>query len=137
MLENLNTKNISEFTTDDTIYVKYSKDNRGILYLSNFIKYYPDNRLVEVKINNNQNNHREAQYDGEIIKVKLSNCALYGKSVIDSDHKQFFWFDGSGYAMHPLETHKMTENGVHVSDHPSYGMIGFSRIKSHIWLGKI
>lgn len=126
--ENLSTKNIKEFTTNDTIYMRRTNEFNKPLYLCRFIGY--EKGMVKGKAIYTDVNPELAKNDiekGLILSNRLENCALYGRSA-GSDRKFYHWFGSQGYAMHPDEVHKVLESGdLHVEKHPSFGIIRASR----------
>ena len=126
-IKNLSTKKLTEFTTEDTIYIKNKKDSMQPVYLCQFISYNYKNATVTGKIIRHSSDARNDYHDGEIITAKYENCALYGSSTEDDTLTHYFWFDSSLHAMHPLEEHKVFEGGLHIPIHPSYGLARFTR----------
>jgi hypothetical protein len=126
--KNLCTKKLTEFTTEDTIYIKDKKDIMQPLYLCEFISYNYKNNSVTGKIIRHSSDGRNNYREGQIITAKCENCALYGSADADDIRGGYFrWFDSSLYAIHPLEKHKVFEGGLHVPIHPSYGLARFTR----------
>jgi hypothetical protein len=124
---NITTKKITEFTVQNTIYIRDNKDDRKLVYLCNFINYNKEKRVVTgIIIEENEGIFNHAV--GRQISAGLSSCALYGN--VGNEQPHYRWFDNSLYAVHPLEETKIDEHGVHVEKHPSYGLIQFSR-RSH------
>ena len=124
-VHNLNTKKLTEFTTEDTIYIRNIKDDRGTLYLCKFLKFDKSKGRVCGEIIQEEDNG--SIMTGNILEASYDKCALYGNATDEVGRAYYKWFDSSLYAMHPLEEHKAFENDIHVQKHPSYGMIGFKR----------
>lgn len=128
--ENLHTRPIKEFTPEDTIYIRRMKVFNQPLYLCQFVKYEKGQVYGKVLACPGNEKNTMVQRDiegGLVIAAQLKNCALYGGNVEDK-HKHYHWFGSQGYAMHPLEKHKVLESGViHVEEHPSFGIIRASR----------
>jgi hypothetical protein len=124
MLENLNTKCITDFVAGDTIYMTVSTERgkNSIMYLCKFVKMEGP-FVVGEKIESTVNKDIHRGETGDVIKVRLSACSLYGKDPV-TGHTSFHGFKPTGYAMYPSD--KISENGGTIKDHPSYGMIGFS-----------
>jgi len=125
---NLSTKKITDFTPEDTIYIRNNKDDRKPVLLCQFIKYESKNATVQGKIICNPMDERENYETGKVMSARLSDCALYGNATGEEGRAYYRWFDSSLYAMHPMEEHKVFENDVHIKKHPSYGLARFSRI---------
>lgn len=125
---NLSTKRLTEFVKGDTIYCRYKKDKgSNPLFLCEFISYDKSKAVVTARIL--QHYEWKAGYkQDEIITAKYHECALYGNATNEEGHSYYRFFDHSLYAMHPMEVHKVIENDVHVSEHPSYAVARFSRI---------
>lgn len=130
MLHNLNTKKITEFTTEDTIYIVDPKDERGLSYLCRFVSYDPGNRKVTGIVIDAADRRELSSREGKQLTNRINRCALLGKSITNQKNSYYHWFDHSLYAMHPLEEHKLVENDMHVAKHPSYGLASFGR-RSH------
>lgn len=126
-VKNLCTKKITEFTTDDTIYIQVMEGDMSRTYLCKFIEYDPRNASVIGEIIDVTEDYMKDKI-GKQIRAKLHNCGLFGNAVENSDRAYYRWFDSSLYAMHPLEEHKITENGLTIPKHPSYGIARFSRV---------
>jgi hypothetical protein len=128
--ENLHTRPIHKFTTEDTIYIRRMKEFNQPLYLCQFVKYVKGLVYGKILWCEGKENDHSVQADiekGLVIAAQLKNCALYGGNVEDK-HKHYHWFGSQGYAMHPLEKHKVLESGVlHVEKHPSFGVIHAAR----------
>lgn len=125
---NLSTKRLNEFVKGDTIYCRYNKSEQKPLFLCEFIEYDKSKAVVTARILEHFEWNKGYKQD-EIIKVKYHDCALYGNATGDDSSRAYFrFFDYSLYAMHPLEKHQVSENDVHISKHPSYGLARFSRI---------
>jgi hypothetical protein len=97
------------------------------LHLCKFLSYDSKKGTVTGEITSVKDKWRE-RIIGNTITSKIDSCALYGNASNEENRSYYRWFDRSLYAMHPLEEHKVFENDVHVSKHPSYGLASFSRI---------
>lgn len=124
---NLSTKKLTELTPKDTIYIRYNKSDRKPVFLCQFVSYDPKKSLVTGKIIQTEQDF-ENSLIGQTITARYSDCALFGNATDEENRSYYRWFDRSLYAMHPLEEHKVLENDVHVSKHPSYALARFSRI---------
>jgi hypothetical protein len=124
---NLSKKKLTDFTSEDTIYMKYTKSERKPIYLCQFISYNHNKSVVTGKVIEVEQDY-EKRIIGEIITARYDNCALYGNATDEENRSYYRWFDGSLYAMHPLEQHKIVANDLHVEKHPSYALARFSRI---------
>ena len=123
---NLSTKKITDFTEEDTIYIRlyYWKP----VYLCQYIKYDSSKAIVTGMVISVAYDYENGMI-GKTISARLYDCALFGNATTEENRSPYFrWFDRSLYAMHPMEEHKVFENDVHVSKHPSYGLARFSRI---------
>jgi len=126
--KNLSTKKLTEFTSEDTIYIRNMASDRKELLLCQFVKYDKEKAIVHGTVICEPSNPRYNPNAEKPIKARYSNCALYGNAADEEGRSYFRFFDASLYAMHPLEKHKVIDNDVHVSEHPSYAMARFSRI---------
>jgi len=126
-IKNLSTKKLTDFTTEDTIYIRNTKDKMQPLYFCQFISYNRNKASVTGKIIRHSSDARNDYHNGEIITANYDNCALYGSSTEDVNRCYYRWFDSSLYAMHPLENHKVFDGGLHIPIHPSYGLARFTR----------
>jgi hypothetical protein len=128
-IPNLNTKNIREFNETDTIYIRDAKGFNKPLRLCQFVSFSDKNNKVTGKVLPYTEDRREIE-GGDTITATLVNCALYGHSPENPNHKFYHWFEVTGYALHPEEEYKVVGNEMHVTKHPSYGLIGVTRINS-------
>lgn len=126
-VHNLSTKRLNEFEKGDTIYCRYKKSDTHPIFLCEFLSFDKSKGVVTARII--EHFEWKTAYAGdEIIKVKYYDCALYGNATGEEGRNYYRFFDSSLYAMHPMEEHKVVENDVHVSKHPSYALARFSRI---------
>jgi hypothetical protein len=123
---NLSTLNITEFNTTHTIYIRSKDSTSTAFYLCQFVSYDPNKRnvtgtiiVVEGRDYNNM--------IGKEITNNLSKCGLYGNSVEDDEWSHFHYFQADGYALNPMEEHKVIENALHCQKHPSYGLVSLTR----------
>ena len=126
--DNLNTKNISEFTQKDTLYIQISTAPAPMLVLCQFVGFDNKSKKVSGKIIDIFVN--ESINKGLISKTitqYITKCALYGCSPENKDWGHFHWFDSQGCALDPKTVYKVTENNVHVSEHPSFGIVSVHR----------
>lgn len=127
--KNLSTKKITDFTPEDTIYITDSKDERKPFYLCQFKGYDTQKRVVTgIILDERENNAYGSRKAGVEISAYIDKCGLYGNSTSQENWSYFRRFDYSGYAMHPLEEHKILEDDLHISKHPCFGMARFSRV---------
>lgn len=124
---NLNTKRLTEFTKDDTIYISKSEGGHSDLYFCKFISYDASKAVVCGEILEKPASWMRDSIVETQISARYDKCCLYGNATDEDDRSYYRWFDYSLYAMHPLEEHKVYENDVHVQKHPSYEMAMFSR----------
>lgn len=129
---NLQPKCITDFTTDDTIYIntKMFDRERPSTFLCQFVAY-KGNRVIGRAIESTVN---PELYKGHIehgleISEPLSNCSLYGENPINH-HTCYHHFMSSGYAIYPKDYDKESENADIIKWHPSFGMIRLSRRQS-------
>lgn len=135
MKHNLSTKNIKDFTTADTIYLTVGSKDFPATMLCQFIKYDSKSGVVSGKVidvDTNKEMYAQKIRDGWTVTAQLNKCALYGGSPDNPDHTYYHWFNSiDGYALHPDEEYKVHEAGVHVSKHPSFGLIHGCRFQSN------
>lgn len=125
---NLSTKKIQEFTSEDTIYITVKYGDNSRLCLCHFVKY--DKGIVHGKVAPYGNSWLDSRFINKEVSCRLEKCALYGSGPGDSS-SYFHWFGSMGYAMYPGEEHKVLESGdIHVSKHPSFGIIRASRMST-------
>ncbi len=133
--ENLNTKNIKDFTPEDTIYIRDKDHWNKILLLCQFVSYNEKTKSVTgVFIECDYNTEHTRGYRVEVgkqITASLKNCALYGSVNDTIKHAHYNWFDHLGYALNPFEAEKQSTNHVHIEEHESYGVIRGSRHSSN------
>ena len=98
---NLNTRKITEFTTEDTIYIQDKDDNRGLVFLCQFLSYDGNKREVTGKVIG-VDDPKEDFKIGKVLVNKLHRCCLYGNSTDKVNRPYYRFFDSSLYAMHPL-----------------------------------
>lgn len=121
---NLTKKHISEFTTDDTLYVSKIDRGYGITMLVQFIKL--ESWMVTGKVLHAEPNPE--QYKNKIVagwevKSPVMNCSLWGSDV-PNHHEMFHHFDAIGYAAY--DSAEQRYNSV-PCEHPSYGMLSIIR----------
>jgi hypothetical protein len=129
MKNNLTTKHIKEFTTEDTIYITRKSDKNNTLFFCEFISYNEKTGIVTAKaidVDTNKSLHKNEIDAGLILSAKLDKCALYGSSVEDG-FGFIHWFVSTGRALDPLEEYKIVENQMHIEKHPSFGLVSFNR----------
>lgn len=122
MKQNLSTKNIWEFTKDDTIYIsKKSKSGDQVYtFLCQFERLVRNTvygKILEI----DSGRHHGSQNVGDVIYSDSKNCSLYG--VSDRSTPYFHYFNTMGYAHKDIGTEKTEE----VLRHPSFGLVGLSR----------
>lgn len=129
--ENLQYKNIKDFTTEDTIYMRLPEGrNHSIIVLAQFVSYDEKKKLVTGKVLEstvNPNLYTNKIESGWEATTKLESCALYGK-VANSNHTHTHWFDALGYAAY--ETIDKMKDLV-PGKHPTYGLARLSRSYSN------
>lgn len=128
MENNLSPKIITDFTPEDTIYINVkSRDGKNTYtYLCQFVKY-EHGRVHGTKISSTVNEELHSHETGETLVASITNCALYGENP-KSKHSHYHWFNPSGYAIYPYEYDlESDDDHQHISEHPSYGMIRFTR----------
>lgn len=123
MKENLSTKKIWEFTTEDTIYIpkKTKSTGNNHLFLCQFERLVHNTvygRVLEI----NNSSSWDGVKVGDIIHNDFKNCSLYGSGGNDS-HIYHHSFNTMGYAFKDIGE-EVTEKTI---THPSFGMIGLSR----------
>lgn len=122
--ENLTTKQIEQFTTADTIYIKDSKAQPSPeILLCRFASY--ENGMVTgkvMKLATDQNLHTSFKA-GDAIRVRLANCALWGTPA-GRAHPHWHWFQPTGYAYTDRATQYAKEEQR--IDHESFGVIRLS-----------
>ena len=133
--DNINTKNIREFTSADTIYIRDLAGFNKPLYLCQFLGFNEKTGSVTGTIINDgcnemNNGSRLEREVGRELKAGLSKCSLYGKANEDSQSTNH-WFDHLGYALNPYEAEKEETNNAHIESHESYAVIRGSRRNSN------
>lgn len=131
-VENLNSKKITEFTKEDTIYIQQTPEpGHPQLVYCQFEKY--EKGAVHGRVISYTSNPQiYERSEGNVIKGQLSKCALYGSADHESRSGFFHWFDAStGRALDPRTEYKVVESQLHVKKHPSFGMAAFSRFSSN------
>ena len=80
--KNLSTKKLSEFTQDDTIYIRNNKDSRKPLLLCKFSSFDGSNYRVTGRIINCKENESYISGGaGILITASYRDCALYGNAT--------------------------------------------------------
>ncbi len=128
---NISTKKITEFTSDDTIFIPEKGHDQGNIFLCSFVSYDPKKQTVTGKVISatiNPDLYKWKIEAGLIVTGSLNKCSLFGENPSTPGHGFHHYFNNLGYALDPLEEHKIIENEMHVSKHPSFGMIGASRV---------
>lgn len=120
---NINTKNIWEFTKEDTIYIskKIPSTGNNHTFLCQFEKLIHNTvygRVLEI----NKGSSWDGVKVGDILHNDFKKCGLYGSGG-NSTHEHFHWFNTMGYAFKDIGE-EVTEK---TTTHPSYGLIGLSR----------
>jgi hypothetical protein len=129
MKDNLNTKHITEFTSEDTIFITGKKSN-NTLFLCQFVSYDKKTNVVVGKMIDadvNKSSYKLDIENGVEVSTKLDKCALYGSGG-EGGRGFYHWFNSMGRALDPMEEYKIVENEVHVKNHPSFGLVSFSRL---------
>ena len=128
--ENLQAKNIKDFTSEDTIYIRYMADTQKPLFLCKFISFDKGSVTGQaISIDVNRDIWKYRIEEGFTITAKLENCALYG-TTSEGGQPHYHFFNTLGYALDPLDLEKEDVNGFHQPNHESYAMIGASRRSS-------
>jgi len=126
--DNLTTKNIKEFTAGDTIYTGLSIGGISVTALTEFEKL--EKGVVFGKILDMPGHKDLYRYIGSPVKVRVDKCSLYGLNP-SSKRRYYHYFNSQGYALHPLEVHKVSRSGdLIVSEHPAYGLLQAHRVSS-------
>lgn len=124
-IENINTKNIWDFDTNDTIYIRVkSKDGQFQKIYHCQFSHLTRNTVYGKVISVDVNAEINKGDIGKTVCADIKNCALYG--VTDGLHKSYHWFNAMGYAYKDIGEIKTDE----VIRHPSFGMVGLSRRSS-------
>lgn len=121
---NLNTKNIWEFTTEDTIYIPKRAKSTGNdhFFLCQF-KLLNGNTVYGTVLEVDKSTSWDGVKVGDTISNDRLNCALYGQGENESN-SHLHNFTVMGYAYEELG-YEETEKTMR---HPSFGLIGLSRI---------
>jgi hypothetical protein len=91
---NYATKNIREFTPDDTLYIRLMKNGYDYHYLCHFIKF--ERGMVYGKAISVDRDYGGTHFPIEV-KTRLKNCYLWGKNPNDkSDWTRCHWFTQDG-----------------------------------------
>ena len=96
-VENLTNKHIRNFTQKDTIYIRQKKGDYAYYYFCKFLSY--NRGVVEAYVLNVDGKTAGLEI-GTIIKVRTTNCYLWGKSKNKKEYPNFprcHWFK-EGYA---------------------------------------
>ncbi len=127
-IHNLSTKNIKEFTKEDTIYIKDKNSFNKQQYLCQFVSYDAGaQRVTGTVLRNNQEYERGV---GRELTAPLKDCSLFGESEMNGNkHPRRHSFDSLGYALNPLDAEKDVAD-VHVPEHESYAVISGGRRNS-------
>lgn len=123
---NLNTKNIWEFTKEDTIYisVKPKGSDNYHTFLCQFQQLVRNTVYGKVLAINSGTSWNGVKV-GDTIHNDFKKCSLFGQGN-DEIQTRYHSFNTLGYAYKDIDLEK-TEK---VMKHPSYGMIGLSRRSS-------
>ena len=111
--------------------IEKTRDNRNT-FLCQFISFDPKSQKVKGKVIEAMVNPRmyaHAIEQGWILENALKECSLYGKDK-ENAWGHYHNFNSLGFALDPLEEYKVIENEMHVSKHPSFGLISASRRSS-------
>lgn len=130
MKNNLNAKCITEFTPEDTIYIRKAGKNNSHVYLCKFVSYR-SNKVTGIAISTEVNPklHEHEINSGLEITASIDNCSLYGQNPVDG-RTYYHWFMPSGYAIYPKDFGNTEENSELIKEHPSFGMVRLSRRNS-------
>lgn len=124
--QNLNYKNITEFNSDDTIYITGGSPQFPTIYFCQFVKYEKgivEGKIISVKTNPDLHSNEI----GKSITGKLNKCSLFGET--EHDHNtHFHFFDSIGFAAYEIK--KDPFDAKIPSVHPSYCTVRFSRTNS-------
>lgn len=125
---NLKPKCITDFDTNDTIYIQVNESGQHtITFLCQFIEIKGQKiygRMISVDINPKL--YQQKINEGLIVSARLSKCALYGENPVRKK-TYYHWFKNSGYAIYPKEYDLKGDNSDIIKEHPSFGMINLSR----------
>lgn len=126
---NLTLKNIKEFTSEDTIYIRTTKfegSDFPRIFLCQFIKF-EGGRVYGKAISHDadRSTYQRRIEEGLFIDAKLTECALYGPDGSSTEGRTHYqWFDAIGFAAYPPADQTPV---LHQKDHPSYGLVRFTR----------
>jgi len=127
--ENLTTKNIRDFTEEDTLYISVPGARGYGRYkkLCQFIGLV-GNRVHGKVIDDCQDSGTEwqGQIIGEEIDGKIEHCSLYGKSK-SGENSCYHSLNVLGFFVRETEIKSDDDLSGVPSEHESYGMIGLSR----------
>ncbi len=124
--ENLTYKNIKEFTTEDTVYIKKGSQF-SVMILCQFIKY-ESGVVYGTAISTDRDPRQNSEEVGKVVSGKLDSCALYGKEQ-NGSRTYYQWFDVLGFAGYELK--EQPYNSIVPTNHPSYCTVAFSRTNSN------
>lgn len=120
--DNLTFKKITEFTEEDTIYIRVDSHNGPAeSYLCNF-KSFKSGAVTAETIKATVNPRTSAV--GKEITAKLSNCFLVGQ-ISGEKRSRAHWIRPD--LTFAKESNKVHDNDMHVSEHESYGMVTVHR----------
>ena len=128
---NLKPKCITDFTKDDTIYIRIEEQKgHPVTFLCQFIEYRGNKIFgTMLKSKTNESLYSNRIKDKEVIGARLNNCSLYGENPI-TKHTSFHWFMASGYAIYPKDYNNESRDADIISEHPSFGMASITRTTS-------
>jgi hypothetical protein len=129
-LENLTTKHIDEFTSEDTVYITISEgQGMSATFLCQFISYEKGRIAGKViKANVNESVYAHKIEKGWEISAKAEKCSLYGK-LPHENSSHFHHFKLGRFAK---ESNKIGDHEyMHVKEHESYGLVSISRYTSN------
>ncbi len=122
---NLSSKNIKDFTAEDTIYIKSGSSQYPIIVLCQFISYDSKKDKVTgraISVDTNESLYGRDIEKGWEVSNGLEKCMLYGEAT-ENGRGFYHWFNSMGYALDPIEEYKVVENQMHITKHPSFGII--------------
>lgn len=124
---NLQTKNIKDFNSEDTIYLTGGTSQFPITYYCQFEKY-ESGKVTGKKIKSMVNESSHSSEAGESITCKLDRASLYGKGGKDK-RTSYHHFDVLGFCYYELDV--KYEDSELPQEHPSYCTVRFARIQSN------